>query len=116
MSNFEDQIKRWVVLDNQVRVLAEQTKTLKKEKDTTESFLLDYADSHQLSNATVNISDGRLRFVTTKQTGALTLGYIEKCLRKCLPEPKEALTQQIMKVIKEDREVKEVPDIKRYKK
>lgn len=111
MATFEEQIKRWVTLDNQVRVLASQAKTLRQEKETTEENLLAYVETNQLTNATVNITDGRLRFVTTKQTAALTLGHVEACLRKSLPETQ---VKQLMQTIKAERVVKEVADIKRY--
>lgn len=113
MATFEDQVKRWVTLDNQVRILTDQTKTLRKEKESTEEALFTYAENHQLKDATINISDGRLKFVTTKVTAGLTLAHVEASIRKCLTQ--ETLVKQIMTTIKADREVKEVADIKRYK-
>jgi hypothetical protein len=71
-----------------------------------------YVETNSLSNATVNISDGKLRFVTAKQTAPLTLKYVEECLLKCIGNQNQVT--QIMKIIKDSREVKYTADIKRY--
>jgi hypothetical protein len=110
--NFEETIKKWVVLDNQLRTLSDQTKEIKEKKNELEENILEYADTKQLKNATINISDGKLRFVSTKQTAPLTLKYVEECLGKCIGNT--AHVAQIMKVVKESREIKYTEDIKRY--
>ena len=60
----------------------------------------------------MNKSDGKLRFVTAKQTAPITLKYVEECLAKCIGN--EAQVAKIMAVIKDSREVKYTADIKRY--
>jgi hypothetical protein len=112
--SFEEKIKKWVSLDNQICALAGQTKQIKTEKNEVEEDILEYVETKQLKNATINISDGKLRFVTTKQTAPLTLKYVEGCLGKCINNT--AHVEQIMKVIRESREVKTIEDIKRYHK
>ena len=112
--SFEETIKKWVHLDNQVRTLTDQTKQIRDEKNEVEETILEYVETKQLKNATINISDGKLRFVSTKQTAPLTLKYIEGCLGKCITNT--AHVEQIMKVIRESREVKITEDIKRYHK
>jgi hypothetical protein len=111
MSNFEGQIRQWVNLDNKVKLLLEEVKTIRDEKNKTELKILEYVEANQLNKATVNISDGSLRFVTVKQTPTLTLTYVEKCLRQCIPNKDQV--QSIMQVIKDERNAKYVPDIKR---
>ena len=64
-----------------------------------------------MTNATVNISDGRIRFVNTKQTAPLTLKFVEDCLNHCINN--EEKVGKIMEYIKGAREVKYVSDIKR---
>ena len=110
--SFEENIKKWVALDNQLKTLNEKTKQLRDDKNNLEEGIMTYVDTNKLSNATVNISDGKLRFVSTKQTAPLTLKYVEECLAKCIGN--EGQVTQIMKVIKESREVKYTADIKRY--
>ena len=111
MSNFEGQIRQWVNLDNKVKLLLEEVKTIRDEKNKTELKILEYVEANQLNKATVNISDGSLRFVTVKQTPTLTLTYVEKCLSQCITNKDQV--QKIMQVIKDERNAKYVPDIKR---
>jgi hypothetical protein len=110
--SFEENIKKWVSLDNQLKTINEKVKQLRDDKNSTEEFIMNYVDQNEIKNATINISDGKLRFTTTKQTPPLTLKYVEECLMKCIGN--EAQVNQVMKVIKDSREVKYSSDIKRY--
>ena len=67
---------------------------------------------NNLGNATVEISDGKLRFATTRSTAPLTLRFIQNCLQDVISD-QESVTK-IMKYIKSKREVKTSSDIKRY--
>ena len=109
--SFEENVKKWVALDNQIRILNDKAKELKETRNDAEDSIMKYVETNKLTNATVNISDGKLRFVTTKQTAPLTLKYVEDCLKKTIKNDDQV--QQIMDVIKESREVKYNPDIKR---
>jgi len=110
--SFEENIKTWVALDNKLKTLNEQSKKIRDERNILEDGIMGYVETNSLNNATVNISDGKLRFVSTKQTAPLTLKYIDDCLMKCIGN--EQQVSQIMKVIKESRDVKYSADIKRY--
>lgn len=110
--SFEENIKKWVAIDNQIKTLNEQTKKLREEKNNTEENIMNYVETNKLSNATINITNGKLRFVNTKQTTPLTLKYVENCLQKCIGN--ESQVKHIMSVIKDSREVVYSADIKRY--
>jgi len=110
--SFENNIKKWVSLDNQIKSMNDKIKNMRDEKNSTEESILEYIETNNLKNATINISDGKLRFTTTKQTPPLTLKYVEECLLKCI-QSEEQVTA-VMKVIKDSREFKYTPDIKRY--
>ena len=110
--SFEENIKNWVALDNQLKIVNEKAKELREKKNTTEDTIMSYVKTNKLSNAVVNISDGKLKFVTTKQTAPLTLKFIDDCLSKCIKSDDQV--KQIMHYIKECRESKLMPDIKRY--
>ena len=109
--SFEENIKKWVWIDNQLKSVNERVKVLRDEKNTMEETIMTYVETNNLSNATINITDGKLRFVSSKQTAPLTLKYVEECLGKCISNP--AQVKQVMQVIKENREVKYSADIKR---
>lgn len=109
--SLEENIKKWVTIDNNIKALTDKTKELRDAKNTTEELILTYVESNKLTNATVNISDGRIRFVNTKQTAPLTLKFVEDCLNHCINN--EEKVDKIMEYIKGAREVKYVSDIKR---
>lgn len=110
--SFEENVKKWVAVDNQLKALNEKSKELRETKNNMEESIMTYVRSNKLTNAVVNISDGKLKFVTTKQTAPLTLKFIEECLSKCIKSDEQV--KQIMNYIKDSRESKYVPDIKRY--
>lgn len=112
MSSFEDNIRSWVRLDNQLKILQEQVKNLREEKTGLTQNIHQYAQNNNLSDRVVNISDGRLRFAQTQSTQALTFRFLEEALVEIIPNVETV--NKILTHIKNKREVKKVPDIKRY--
>jgi len=108
----EKKIKKWVELDNIIKTANEENKDIRTERSILNDEIIEIIEQKQLNKATINISDGRLRFVTTKQTAPLTLTYVEKCLKELITN--DAQVQQIMTYIKKSRDIKTVTDIKRY--
>jgi hypothetical protein len=111
MSSFQDNIKDWVAVDNRIKNLNGEIKQLRTQKNERAQIIMNYVESNNLSNAIVNISDGKLRFTETKQKEPLTFKYIEACLSKCIAGEKDV--KDIMKFIKTNRETKIINDIKR---
>jgi len=109
---FENEIKQWVQLDNQLKELNERTKVLRERKNTLENNITIYAASNNLSNSTLQISDGRLKFTNTKVHESLTFKYLEKTLGEVIKN--ENQVKLIMEHIKQKREIKIVPEIKRF--
>jgi hypothetical protein len=110
--SFEESIQKWVSLDTQLRSLHDKTKQLREDKNKIEDGIIKYVDSHNLQNSVVKISDGKLKFTMVKQTNPLTLKYVEECLGKCIKNPEQV--KLIMNYIKESRNSKIIPDIKRF--
>jgi len=110
--NFENQIQQWVSLDNQLKQLSDKTKELRDKRNQLEENITNYASSNNLSNATVKISDGKLKFVNTKIQEPLTFKYLEKTLNEVIKN--ETQVKLIMEHIKQKRAVKIVPEIKRF--
>ncbi len=111
MSSFEEYIKNWVSTDNQLRALNEQVKQFREKRNQICSNVMNHVENNNLNNATIKISDGILKFASTKQTSPLTLKFIEQCLSECLDDSEDV--ENIMKYIKNKRDVKYVFDIKR---
>lgn len=110
--SFENQIQQWVSLDNQLKQLNEKTKDLREKRNMLEEKITNYASSNNLSNATVEISDGKLKFVNTKVQEPLSYKYLEKTLSEIIKN--ETQVKLIMEHIKQKRSAKIVPEIKRF--
>ena len=109
--SFEENIKQWVSLDNEIKILTDKVKELRELKQNHSEIILQHVETNNLSSATVQISDGKLKFTPNRQTTPLTFTFVEKCLNKCIGNPEQV--KQIITFIKESREVKYTPDIKR---
>ena len=107
----ETKIKRWVELDNRIKETNDTVKDIRTEKSIINDEILEIVEEKQLAKATVNISDGKLKFVAAKHTAPLTLTYIEKCLNDLITNGKQV--EQIMAYIKKNRETKMSTEIKR---
>ena len=110
-TTLEAKIKRWVELDNQIKSSADEIRDIRTEKAVINDEILDIVEEKKLDKATVNISDGKLRFVAAKHTAPITLTYIEKCLSELITNGKQV--EQIMSYIKKNRETKTIMEIKR---
>jgi hypothetical protein len=107
----ESKIKRWVELDNKIKESTEEVRDVRTEKAVINDEILEIIEEKQLGKATVNITDGKLKFVSAKHTAPLTLTYIEKCLSELITNGKQV--EQIMTYIKKNRETKTTMEIKR---
>ncbi len=110
--SFENQIQQWVQLDNQLKQLNEKTKELREKRNDLEGKITNYASTNNLSNATVQISDGKLKFVNTKVQEPLTFKYLERTL--CEVIKNELQVKLIMEHIKQKRAIRNVAEIKRF--
>jgi len=110
--SFEQHIQQWVSIDNQMKQLTDKIKELRDRKSTLNDAIFNHVDNSNLSNATVQISDGKIKFVKTKDTQVLTFKYLETCLHEIIKN--EEQVNKIVEYIKNKREVKFVPEIKRF--
>ena len=113
MSNeFERNIQKWVAVDNQLKIINEKAKELRDEKNDLLEDINMYIETNKLNNASIDISDGKLKFAQSKITQPLTLKLVENCLSNIINDQRQVT--QIMKYIKDKREKKDVSEIKRY--
>lgn len=112
MDGFQDNIKRWVQLDTQIKKLNDDTKIIRNEKNALTDNIINFVDRNQLKSSTIKISDGKLRFSQVKQTAPITLHFLETCLLETIGD--EHKVNQLMTYIKDKREIKTINDIKRY--
>ena len=107
----EDSIREWVVIDNQIRSISEQLRSLREKRGTVSDQVLSKAEEAGVMSARVNVSDGYLRFAQVKTTPPLSLTYVEGCLKRCISEPTQV--DRIMKYIKDARNSRSETAIRR---
>lgn len=104
-------IKEWVNYDNQIKLHSNKMKELRLRKSQLTESIFDYAEQNNLQNAVIEISDGKLKFQNIKQTSPLNFRFLEQCLNECIGNEEDV--KNIIKYIKQKREIKYSNEIKR---
>lgn len=110
--SFENNIKQWIAVDNQLKTLNDKMKTLRDTRNALSGNITDYAKQNNLSNSTLNVGDEKLKFVNSKVQSPLTFKFLEKTLGEVIRN--EVQAKLIVDQIKDKRETKIVPEIKRF--
>ena len=111
--SFEENIKEWVSLDNQLKLYSDKIKQIKEKKASVSDKIVGIDNFEtRLCNKSLEISDGKLKFVNSRVSSNLTFKYVEDSLKKIIPN--EEQVSRIIQYLKENREIKIVPEIKRY--
>ena len=110
-SVFQKNIQDWVAADNQIKNLNNQVKELRSNRNQLTNNIFTYAESNNLENAVIQISDGKLKFQNVKQTSPLTFKLVKEVLDECINNEEDVLA--LMTAIKNKRETKFSYDIKR---
>ena len=109
--SFEQNIQQWVVIDNQMKQLQDKLKELREKKNSISDTIETHIENNELTNTSVKLSDGQLKFVKVKETQPLTFKHLETCLGEIIKN--EEQVKKIVEYIKNKREVKYVSEIKR---
>jgi dihydroorotase len=110
--SFENQIQQWVSIDNQLKQINEKVRELREKRNALEQNITSYASVNNLSNASIKISDGKLKLTNTRVPEPITFKYLEKTLGEVIKN--ESQVKLIMEHIKQKRNIKIVPEIKRF--
>ena len=111
MDNFHENIKKWVNLDNKHNTIKNEIKEIRCKKNNIKDTIYNYAEEHNLEHATIELSDGNLKLQQNKYSSPLTFKFLQTCLNDCIGD--EERVRQLIKYIKEKREVSVTYDIKR---
>ena len=109
--SFENNIREWVTVDNKLRQYGTAIKGLREEKSQLTTYIITHVADNNMSHNTIQISDGILKFQNMKVTSPLTFKFITECLNDCISD--EEQVKQLVKYIKQKREVKYVAEVKR---
>ena len=111
--SLEDCIAKWIEVDNEVESLKSRLKTMKTWKQKLTHAITKYMENQDLVDHTLEIRDGTIRYHERKEYSAVTFSYIEKCLKELITDDEHV--QYVVEYLKEKREIKYVPELKRRK-
>lgn len=98
---FEQNFKKWALLDAKIRSANADLKTWRSERDAAETKVCEYMKSKGSKNVKAGDSVVSLCEETSYQT--LTYGYVEKCLGEIITDAEHV--KHIMNYLKSKREV-----------
>jgi hypothetical protein len=104
--NIEDNIKKWVVLDNLHKKLNSQISKVRDEKNDLTKNIITYYDLKNTKYPNINISDGKLSFVEQKIANPLSLKFLEQCFEEFFENydsNSNSIKEELMQFIKSKR-------------
>jgi len=110
--SFEDKVKQYISIDNEIIILNEKIKDLKDKKTKLSNVLTNYANEKELSNKDIRINNEKIKFTSSKVQQPLTFKYLEKSLNEIIDNKSRVV--DIITYIKSKRDIKVVNEIKRY--
>lgn len=109
--SFEESIQQWVAIDNQIKNYNIKIRELRENRNNVSDYIHSYVEQNNLGNAVIQISDGKLKFQNTKISSPLTFKFLYGCLMDKIGD--EEKVKELIDYIKEKREFKYSPDIRR---
>lgn len=110
-NDFNDNVKKWLIVDNQIKKLNETAKMLRNNKSDLTHSICGYLETNNITDKSIKVANTQLKYCNRKDYSPLTFDYIEKCLYKIIN--KEEDVKYIIQYLKENREIKNVQDIRR---
>jgi len=108
---FVSSIKKWVDIDDQVKKLREELKTLTTDKKDIENNILTELD--KMEEKVINLKDGKLRKNVSKTQAPLKKDHIHKSIFDYIKDEKKAL--EIVDTMMKSRATVERVNLKRTK-
>ena len=108
---FVEKVKKWVVLDSQLKLIHEKTKILREEKSQLNSEICQYLETNDMKYKKIGIHDGELKMHEKKEYSPLSFTFLEEHLGKIVNDSNQL--HSILEYLKEQREVKMSSEIKR---
>lgn len=109
--SLEENIKSWVVLDNRCKTLNQQIKDIRDKRNTLNDQIIGYFNEKNTRFPTINISDGRLSYVSIKQGNIISYKFLDECFKEFFEDENDA--EQLLNLIKTKRTFNTVHSIKR---
>jgi len=110
--SFENNIKLWVENDNKIKLLLQEIKLLRNEKNNYNNNIMNYIHDNNLENATIKIGNGKLNFIDSNQQQPLTYKFIIEGLYIYFNNDEDKVLD-IINFLKSRRIIKSTKEIKR---
>ena len=104
MSNniFVENIKKWIVLDNNIKQINSSLKKIKTNKTSVEKDILDFASQYNLDNKIININNNKIVFSTSTTYPSISLKLLKEVLEETISDIKGV--QVILDLLSKKRE------------
>ena len=109
--SFASNVKKWVLLDSQLKMANEKMKILREEKNQLGNKICNYLQETGNSHRKIMIHDGDLKVYEKKEYSPLTFSFLEQHLGKIMTDPQQV--NYVIQYLKEQREIKTSNDLKR---
>jgi hypothetical protein len=111
MDIFVEKLKKWVVLDKQMKFVNEKTRQIRETKTALTKELTDFVHRGNVNHKVIEITNGELRFVEKRDYSPLTFSYIKECLDEMISDKMQV--DAIIQYLKDKREVRTSYEIRR---
>jgi len=102
-NQFIDNVQKWVLIDNQLKIVNEKTKKMREMKNTLSQDICEYMNANNMIDKKIGITNGELKVVDKKEYSPLSYGYIEKKLQEIIPD--KSHVEYIIQYLKDKREI-----------
>jgi len=105
-------LQQWIQIDNQLKTYNEKTKVLREQRNSLTENIIKYATINNLTDKNLKMFNERIQISNTKINEPLTFKYLEKTLGEIIQN--ENKVKLIIEKLKQKRNIKIIPEIKRY--
>jgi len=109
--SLEKYVQKWVLVDNQLQILQEKTKTMREWKKKLTDKIVESMQEKGIEHKILSIPDGELSLQEKKEYTCLSFGFLEECLHDMIQD--EEKIEEIMDFVREKREIKITKEIRR---
>ena len=109
--SLEENIKKWVVLDNQQKKLNEQVKDLRDKKNDLKTNIITNFSEKNIKSPIIKISDGRLSLIETQHANVISFKFLLDSFKEYFDDEIEA--NKLLDFVKSKRTFTNVSSIKR---
>ena len=103
-NSLTNNIKTFLLVDDQIRLLHEQLKELKRQKNDAQDNIMAAMIEKKWQNLTIDVGKHEMSMVEKKHYSTMSFSYLEKSLTELIPDKSQVA--YVIKYLKDNREVK----------